>query len=56
MCEWCCCSRLEAFFVAPATGTYRFYISSDDSGALWGTRLLPNGTAASSLLCSVSGW
>jgi hypothetical protein len=42
--------------VAPSTGQYRFYVSSDDRSELWGSRLLPNGTTTSRLMSSVSGW
>ena len=47
-------SRARAQFVAPATGSFTFWIASDDSSELW---FSPNMDAANKLLIAyVSGW
>lgn len=47
-------ARARAQFVAPLTGSYRFWIASDDSSELW---FSPNAdTANLTLIASVSGW
>jgi hypothetical protein len=47
-------SRVRAQFIAPAAGSYTFWIASDDSGELW---FSPNRDAANkSLIAHVSGY
>lgn len=47
-------SRMHGFLCPPATGTYRFWLASDDNGELW---LSTNSTTAGArLIASVTGW
>lgn len=46
--------RMHGYFIAPETGSYRFYIASDDTSELW---LSTNSTTASAVkIASVTSW
>jgi uncharacterized protein (DUF1800 family) len=45
---------LRGWIVAPETGTYTFWIASDDGSEFWLSN--DKGSAGKSLRCSVSGW
>lgn len=47
-------SRIRAYVVPPTTGTYRFYISSDDDSALYLST--SENPAAAAQIASVNGW
>ncbi|GFR40479.1 hypothetical protein Agub_g1046, partial [Astrephomene gubernaculifera] len=50
------CSRMKAFFTAPHTGNYRFYMQADDYGQLNGTWRQSNGIEVTQMLINLTTW
>ncbi|EFJ47175.1 hypothetical protein VOLCADRAFT_92352 [Volvox carteri f. nagariensis] len=50
------CTRLKAFFVAPRTSTYTFYLSADDYGQLNGTFVNQTGVVVTKTLIELTSY